>query len=176
MPIADDHSVSIMKIILLELIQNCTILIKSIASIRAILNNKCAKNIKYAIQYKLANLSILLEQLRRLRQRPINGRPRSTAPGGSGGSHQSFARHRRASVRLVLHYRGARRNGATNAHFLHLVRERVQQTDDLRRRSGGRDARYEYAAVVDRWANSFKLKLAIASHILGLSEIAYYAR
>lgn len=104
----------------------------------------------------LAYLSILFKKLRRLRQRPVDGRPSAAAPSRSSRRHQSLPSHGSTAMRLVLHDSRARRDRPTNAHLLHLVRQCVQQTHDLRRWSGWRYARYEYAAVVDGWTHAYK--------------------
>lgn len=62
-------------------------------------------------------------------------------------------------VRLVLDDGRAGGQRPLDAHLLHVVRERVQQTHDLLRRRVAGDARDEDAAVVDRVAHACNQQL-----------------
>lgn len=106
------------------------------------------------IYVSCTDLSVLSQQLRRLRQRPVDGRAGAGAPGRRGRRHQRLPRHGRPAVRAVLHDGRAGRRRAPHAHLLHLLRQSVHQPNYLGRRRRGRDTRYEDAAVVDRWTDT----------------------
>lgn len=122
----------------------------------------------------MTHLPILLEQLRGLRQRPVDSGPGAGAPGRRRGRHQRLPCHGGAAVRLVLHDGGAGGDRASDANLLDLVSQCVQQADYLRGRRRRRDARYEDAAIVDRWTHAWEITHNILVVVLSSIICRYF--